>query len=351
MVDVAWVDATDLMVLGASMKTAADDAVPGLRRRRRICRKASPIDWNAVELTVQQRTQTVIVRGQDRPDLARRRRRLVALVWTSSTRWPTRAEVGVAGGGRIGRSSLSAAGDLLLGARCHGCGSPGLGDLSPVSRAVGRPPRVHRRGRIRARRVPALREHGSVRRPTAADCIVAHKERQALALTALLGDRLALGIRGAAQDPAEPRVAGPHGPGALGRTGGPGPGVRRHRGAGPRAVRRLGIGRTAAPRTDSPGPGPAGWPIRASSMRPNGRPTCAAGCGCATRPWGRHDRGRRPGDHRSQPDRGRSGPRRGRRSSARRGHRRRHAAPSGPDARSVLKPGDRGPRAIREANP
>ncbi len=100
----------------------------------------------------------------------------------------------MAGGGRIGAEFLSAAGDLLLGARCHGCGSPGLGTCRPCrARLAG-----HRVFTTRPDPTPdgfPLCVSTAPYDDQLSRLIVAHKERQALALTALLGDRLALGIR------------------------------------------------------------------------------------------------------------------------------------------------------------
>ena len=63
MVDVAWVNATDILLLGAETKDAAilpyeisDDAL-------NITKEIAPVDWAAEEITVQLPTQTTVVRG------------------------------------------------------------------------------------------------------------------------------------------------------------------------------------------------------------------------------------------------------------------------------------------------
>lgn len=86
-----------------------------------------------------------------------------------------------------------AAGDLLLGSSCHGCGSPGWNLCDGCSRVLaGTRPR---------RAGPDPRPPGF---PTtwaagpydelARSLVIAHKERQALGLTRLLGERLALAL-------------------------------------------------------------------------------------------------------------------------------------------------------------
>lgn len=90
---------------------------------------------------------------------------------------------------------MSAAGDLLLGASCHGCGAPGWGicpgcrrrlaELQPYATApepcpVGFP-----------RTVTCAPYDQFLRR-----LIIAHKERHALGLSRLLADLLAIGVHG-----------------------------------------------------------------------------------------------------------------------------------------------------------
>jgi predicted amidophosphoribosyltransferase len=93
---------------------------------------------------------------------------------------------------RLART-LSAAGDLLLGASCHGCGRPGWG-VCPTCRSE-----LARRRPYRAAPVPSppgfpVTVASSPYDPIVRQLIIAHKERQALALGSLLGARLALSV-------------------------------------------------------------------------------------------------------------------------------------------------------------
>jgi predicted amidophosphoribosyltransferase len=95
---------------------------------------------------------------------------------------------------RLART-LSAAGDLLLGASCHGCGRPGWG-VCPTCRSE-----LDRRRPYRAAPTPSppsfpLTVTSSPYDPIVRQLIIAHKERQALALGSLLGARLALSVDG-----------------------------------------------------------------------------------------------------------------------------------------------------------
>jgi predicted amidophosphoribosyltransferase len=88
---------------------------------------------------------------------------------------------------------LAAAGDLLLGARCHGCGQPWWGICASC------------RQQLASRRpfftspVPCpdgfpVTVTSSAYDPILRSVINAHKERQALTLTSFLGERLALSV-------------------------------------------------------------------------------------------------------------------------------------------------------------
>jgi predicted amidophosphoribosyltransferase len=90
---------------------------------------------------------------------------------------------------------LAAAGDLLLGASCHGCGKPWWG-ICPLCRqqvAIRRP--------FLTTPVPCpdgfpVTVTSSIYDPILRRLISAHKERQALALTGFLAERLALSVHG-----------------------------------------------------------------------------------------------------------------------------------------------------------
>jgi len=90
---------------------------------------------------------------------------------------------------------LAAAGDLLLGASCHGCGKPWWG-ICPLCRE-------HVAGRRPFFTTPVPCPDGfpvtvtsSIYDPILRKLISAHKERQALALTGFLAERLALSVHG-----------------------------------------------------------------------------------------------------------------------------------------------------------
>ena len=61
--DVAWLDATELLVLGAADSNTALRAVPGRRGCLAYHQEGEPEDWNAAELAVLPRTQTAIIVG------------------------------------------------------------------------------------------------------------------------------------------------------------------------------------------------------------------------------------------------------------------------------------------------
>jgi predicted amidophosphoribosyltransferase len=88
---------------------------------------------------------------------------------------------------------LAAAGDLLLGARCHGCWQPWWG-ICPRCRA-----RLASRRPFVTKPVPCpngfpITVTSSAYDPILRSVINAHKERQALTLTSFLADRLALSV-------------------------------------------------------------------------------------------------------------------------------------------------------------
>jgi ComF family protein len=90
---------------------------------------------------------------------------------------------------------VAAAGDLLLGASCHGCGQPWWG-VCPQCRH-----QLASRRPFFTRPIPCpdgfpVTVTSSTYDPILRRLISAHKERQALALTSFLADRLALSIHG-----------------------------------------------------------------------------------------------------------------------------------------------------------
>jgi ComF family protein len=90
---------------------------------------------------------------------------------------------------------LAAAGDLLLGARCHGCGKPWWG-ICPLCCQL-----VASRRPFLTTPVPCpegfpVTVTSSTYDPILRRLISAHKERQALALTSFLAERLALSVHG-----------------------------------------------------------------------------------------------------------------------------------------------------------
>jgi predicted amidophosphoribosyltransferase len=90
---------------------------------------------------------------------------------------------------------VAAAGDLLLGASCHGCGQPWWGICPDCRRQL-----ASRRPFFTAP-IPCpdgfpVTVTSSTYDPILRRLISAHKERQALALTSFLADRLALSIHG-----------------------------------------------------------------------------------------------------------------------------------------------------------
>ena len=90
---------------------------------------------------------------------------------------------------------LAAAGDLLLGARCHGCGQPWWG-ICPLCRQ-----QFASRRPFLTTPVPCpdgfpVTVTSSSYDPILRRLISAHKERQALALTSFLAERLALSVHG-----------------------------------------------------------------------------------------------------------------------------------------------------------
>ncbi len=63
--DVAWLDATELMVLGAANTDAAYAPFRVVEDASRISKKGEPENWDAVELAVLPRTQSAIIVGGD----------------------------------------------------------------------------------------------------------------------------------------------------------------------------------------------------------------------------------------------------------------------------------------------
>jgi predicted amidophosphoribosyltransferase len=89
---------------------------------------------------------------------------------------------------------VAAAADLLLGARCHGCGGPWWGVCPDCRRVLS----ARRPGWIRPDPCPAgfpPTVASSPYDPVLRGLINAHKERQALGLTGVLADRLTASIR------------------------------------------------------------------------------------------------------------------------------------------------------------
>lgn len=91
--------------------------------------------------------------------------------------------------------TLSAAGDLLLGASCHGCGRPGWGICATCRDELAQ----RRPYRAVPEPCPAgfpVTVTSSPYDPIVRQLVIAHKERQALALGRVLGARLALSVDG-----------------------------------------------------------------------------------------------------------------------------------------------------------
>lgn len=65
MADVGWLDATQLLVLGSANKNAALGPVKITEDASQISGENQANNWNAVELTVQPRTQTALIVGRD----------------------------------------------------------------------------------------------------------------------------------------------------------------------------------------------------------------------------------------------------------------------------------------------
>jgi hypothetical protein len=63
--DVAWLDATELMVLGAAKTEAAYAPFRVVEDASRITKEGEPENWDAVELAVLPRTQSAIIVGRD----------------------------------------------------------------------------------------------------------------------------------------------------------------------------------------------------------------------------------------------------------------------------------------------
>jgi hypothetical protein len=63
-VDVAWLDATELMVVGAANTDTANAPFRVVQDASRITKEGEPENWDAVEVTVLPRTQTAIIIGR-----------------------------------------------------------------------------------------------------------------------------------------------------------------------------------------------------------------------------------------------------------------------------------------------
>lgn len=88
---------------------------------------------------------------------------------------------------------FAATADLLLGARCHGCGDPGRALCDACRRIVSASPPHLTRPRPCPVGFPVTATAGPYE-PVVRALISAHKERQALALTVVLGERLAQSV-------------------------------------------------------------------------------------------------------------------------------------------------------------
>ena len=62
--DVAWLDATELLVLGAADSDTAYAPFRVVEDASRITKEGEPENWDAVELAVLPRTQTAIIVGR-----------------------------------------------------------------------------------------------------------------------------------------------------------------------------------------------------------------------------------------------------------------------------------------------
>lgn len=87
-------------------------------------------------------------------------------------------------------SLLNAAADLILGASCAGCGHPGLGACTGCRSVLQQRAPFWVPGLAAQLPVVAAGDYGGVLRPV----LIAAKERQALGLLPLLGDRLAAAV-------------------------------------------------------------------------------------------------------------------------------------------------------------
>ena len=126
----------------------------------RITAEGEPQNWDAVELAVLPRAQTAIIVGRQRPHLEGRRQPVAALPRQDQDQHHRLPELMAARPPdcpqiaerppilKLRRCRLSqwassiglaAAGDLLLGASCHGCGQPWWGICPTLSSAARRP--------------------------------------------------------------------------------------------------------------------------------------------------------------------------------------------------------------------
>lgn len=87
----------------------------------------------------------------------------------------------------------TAAGDLLVGARCHGCGRPGTGCCADCIASLAEPVRRVRRDRVELPPTWAAGSHEGPRR----GLVVSYKDEAAWSLSRVLGDELARAVAAA----------------------------------------------------------------------------------------------------------------------------------------------------------
>ena len=304
--DVAWLDATELLLLGAANKDAAMAPVRVTADASRVSAEGGePANWEpaahrALPAADHHRGRRVTARpggttaasgcrswtrstpSRTRADLRERAARPQIRWWP----WPGRCLNFQTRAVSFSPSAVevwvAAAGDLLLGASCHGCGVPWWG-VCPDCRLLlsARRPGWTRPDPCPAGFPPTVTS--SPYDPVLRGLINAHKERQALGLTGVLADRLTQSVRvllarGGARGG---RSRGPR-PGAVGGPARPTARFRRHLGHGP-------VGGPAAAVADTRPPWRPAWPRSAAyATRPGwtrgpARPTWPAVSGCALR--------------------------------------------------------------------
>ena len=209
MVDVAWIDPNDLLVLGAPSRDAAIAPFRVAEDASQISSEGESDDWDAVELTVLLRTQTAIILGAGPAGPGRT---TAATGWPTSTRsrpWRTPADLST-------DQRRGPAARRLLDGRLGPCGSsagcppPATCCSAPVATAAARPAGGSARAagagspscsRTRPRPDPCPAGFPTTVTSAPYDrllrrLIIAHKERQALGLSRLLADRLAISVHG-----------------------------------------------------------------------------------------------------------------------------------------------------------